>query len=213
MAKGPTNKASAKGQKSITSFFGGGKKASASSSSKAKSRTSRAQGTSSEGEDDEQRDDNEYQENVEEPEDQEGLEDPGEESDAEMADTTVTKKAKGISIESSDLPPIHHIPTIFSDLVGRFPQIKSVAQQLQGRKLRVATMCSGTESPLLALDLICRSISELYGLKLEVEHVFSCEIEPFKQAYIERNFKPPLLFRDVCELGETHAYVHISDNI
>ena len=26
-------------------------------------------------------------------------------------------------------------------------------------------------------------------------HVFSCEIEPFKQAYIERNFAPPILFR------------------
>lgn len=68
-------------------------------------------------------------------------------------------------------------------------------------------MCSGTESPLLALELIQKSIIEQHGLALEVEHVFSCEIEPFKQAYIERNFQPPLLFRDVCELGNEEAYV------
>jgi hypothetical protein len=68
-------------------------------------------------------------------------------------------------------------------------------------------MCSGTESPLLALELIQKSIMEQHGLVLEIEHVFSCEIEPFKQAYIERNFHPPLLFRDVCELGDEEAYV------
>jgi hypothetical protein len=38
-----------------------------------------------------------------------------------------------------------------------------------------------------------------------VEHVFSCEIEPYKQAYIERNFAPPILFRDVRELGGAKA--------
>jgi site-specific DNA-cytosine methylase len=54
---------------------------------------------------------------------------------------------------------------------------------------------------------------------LQVEHVFSCEIEPFKQAYIERNFHPPVLFRDIRELGETHAYtaygalVPVPDNV
>jgi hypothetical protein len=96
---------------------------------------------------------------------------------------------------------------MFADLVGRIPQIKEVAERIKGRKLRVATMCSGTESPLLALELICGAILDQYDVALNVEHVFSCEIEPFKQAYIERNFHPPILFRDVCELGETHAYV------
>jgi hypothetical protein len=111
---------------------------------------------------------------------------------------------KGIAM---DLPPIHDIPAIFYDLVSRVPAIKGVAEHVKGRKLRVATMCSGTESPLLALDLICQSLYEQYEIKLDVEHIFSCEIEPFKQAYIERNFHPPLLFRDVCELGKGWAYV------
>ncbi|KAF8448928.1 hypothetical protein L210DRAFT_846955 [Boletus edulis BED1] len=94
---------------------------------------------------------------------------------------------------------------MFSDLVSRIPQIKGVAERVRGRKLRIATMCSGTESPLLALELICQSMKEQYSIPLEFEHVFSCEIEPFKQAYIERNFRPPLLFRDVCELGDKEA--------
>jgi len=38
-----------------------------------------------------------------------------------------------------------------------------------------------------------------YG-NLKVEYIFSAEIEAFKQAYIERNFHPNLLFRDITEL-------------
>jgi len=110
-------------------------------------------------------------------------------------------------IESSNLPPINEVPAMFRDLVTRLPDILDVAEYIKGRKLRVATMCSGTESPLLALDLIGQVIQEQHGIPLQFEHVFSCEIEPFKQAYIERNFQPPLLFRDVCELGEPRACV------
>ncbi|KAL4243643.1 hypothetical protein ABKN59_011208 [Abortiporus biennis] len=131
-------------------------------------------------------------------------------------DAPSTKRAKGKSSEkgkekdngyliNSDLPPIHDISAIFSDLVQRIPKIKPVAEYLSGRKLRVATMCSGTESPLLALELIRRSMLEHYNIGFDFQHVFSCEIEPFKQAYIERNFSPPLLFRDVCELGDPTA--------
>ncbi|KIK50592.1 hypothetical protein GYMLUDRAFT_51100 [Collybiopsis luxurians FD-317 M1] len=107
---------------------------------------------------------------------------------------------------STHLPPLNDLSDIFHDLVGRTPGIKDVALRLSGRKLRVATMCSGTESPLLALEFIQQFTESLYGVKLDVEHVFSCEIEPFKQAYIERNFHPPKLFRDVCELGAEEAH-------
>ncbi|EPQ56257.1 hypothetical protein GLOTRDRAFT_115584 [Gloeophyllum trabeum ATCC 11539] len=106
---------------------------------------------------------------------------------------------------ASDLPPISDIRAMFSDLVSHIPDIQKVAKRIQGRTLRVATMCSGTESPLLALEMICEAIQEQYRVTLKIEHVFSCEIEPFKQAYIERNFRPPILFRDVCELSEDYA--------
>lgn len=103
-------------------------------------------------------------------------------------------------------PPISDLGDIFADIVRRTPEVESLAKTLQGRPLRVATMCSGTESPLLALRLMSRAIKERHGIAIEIEHVFSCEIEPYKQAYIERNFAPPILFRDVCELGQDQAH-------
>lgn len=103
------------------------------------------------------------------------------------------------------LAPLSTMPEIFRDIVRRNPELKSVAEAFKGRKFRVATMCSGTESPLLALQLICEAMKDILDVNLEVDHVFSCEIEPFKQAYIERNFHPPILFRDVTELGGGEA--------
>lgn len=126
-----------------------------------------------------------------------------------MKQTTLPNQLKLPNSEqhktASDLPPLHDIGLMFEDIVKSLPQVQDLAEHLGKRKLRVATMCSGTESPLLALGLISRAIKRIYGKTLEVEHVFSCEIEPFKQAYIERNFQPPILFRDVCELGEEEA--------
>jgi hypothetical protein len=119
---------------------------------------------------------------------------------------TSSKKDKYTSPEDSTLPPISRLPDIFLDIVSRLSEVKTLAEHIKGRTLRVATMCSGTESPLLALNLISRAMTEKYGTTIDVEHVFSCEIVPFKQAYIERNFQPPLLFRDVCELGDDYAY-------
>jgi len=176
-------KATSKNQKSITSFFGRGDKKPAVKKAGKSARKTDDESSAEEAEDD------------------------AEPEVSDEDDSPARYSKTDGKIESSSLPPLHHIPTMFSDLVSRIPQIKGVAERVKGRKLRIATMCSGTESPLLALELICQSVREQYGIPLEFEHVFSCEIEPFKQAYIERNFRPPLLFRDVCELGDSEAYV------
>ncbi|OCF44062.1 DNA repair protein Rad8 [Kwoniella heveanensis CBS 569] len=105
-----------------------------------------------------------------------------------------------------NLPPMNDIEVMFDHLVSRMPDVVKLVKQLNGRKLRVATMCSGTESPLLALNMIAKAIKAQHGQTLSFDHVFSCEIEPFKQAYIERNFAPPILFRDVTELGKKKAH-------
>lgn len=76
------------------------------------------------------------------------------------------------------LPPISDISDIFLDLTGKALRateggpvlvkskakgqkpatvthdLNDVLKHINGRKLRVATMCSGTESPILALQLI-----------------------------------------------------------
>ncbi|KAG6836770.1 hypothetical protein H0H93_003548 [Arthromyces matolae] len=176
MAKAKPAQTRAKGQTSIHSFFGGGKPKKDLSNEPA-----------------------ENQDNNDEEDSDDDVEIP----DAPQA---VKKGNKASAPDASDLPPINDIPSMFSDLVSRIEEIKGVAEHVAGRKLRVATMCSGTESPLLALELIQQAILDHYGIQLDIEHVFSCEIEPFKQAYIERNFHPPILFRDVCELGDDEAH-------
>ena len=105
---------------------------------------------------------------------------------------------------AEELPAIRDVQGMFTDMVKKLPELQGLIKAL-GRPIRVATMCSGTESPLLALDKIGNATQIEYGQKLGVDHVFSCEIEPFKQAYIERNFAPPILFRDIRELDGDQA--------
>lgn len=72
--------------------------------------------------------------------------------------------------------------------------------------LVVATVCSGTEAPLTALSLFKDAARNLFiDQILTYEHQFSCEIEPFKQAFIRRNHGPPIIFRNVVELGASGA--------
>lgn len=102
------------------------------------------------------------------------------------------------------LPPLFEISDIFDDLTRNALELglDKALKRLHRRPLRVATMCSGTESPLLALDMIRESLKGSSKLGIEIEHLFSAEIVPFKQAYIERNFKPPIIFRDITELTQ-----------
>jgi len=127
--------------------------------------------------------------------------------DEEEEDDGIGLNRNKTHADDMKLAPLSTMPEIFHDIVRRNPELKNVAEAFKGRKFRVATMCSGTESPLLALQLICEAMKDILGADLQVDHVFSCEIEPFKQAYIERNFHPPILFRDVTELGGEEAYV------
>jgi hypothetical protein len=128
------------------------------------------------------------------------------------------EKSKWTEEEIAELPVLTKPQEMFDEMVAQAEarastkgsaleghSLAELAQRLEGRKLRVATMCSGTESPVLALDMISKSLFKQCGVQLEMDHVFSCEIEPFKQAYIERNFAPPTLFRDIRELDGEQA--------
>ncbi|KAJ3007556.1 UNVERIFIED_CONTAM: hypothetical protein HDU68_003463, partial [Siphonaria sp. JEL0065] len=113
----------------------------------------------------------------------------------------------------AELEPINKLDEMFADMITRVPKLYETVKTLSSERppLRLATMCSGTESPLLAIKLIGDALSAKLGVPnvLKIHHVFSCEIEPFKQAYIDRNFSPPILFRDVrqlCNETATNAY-------
>ena len=102
--------------------------------------------------------------------------------------------------KAKELPEITEPQDMFDDMVSKVPQVKRLAERLGSRPIRVATMCSGTEAPILALEMISKAAKKKHGVSIGVESVFSCEIEEYKQAYIERNFAPPILFRDAEQL-------------
>ncbi|KAH7091264.1 hypothetical protein FB567DRAFT_269948 [Paraphoma chrysanthemicola] len=114
------------------------------------------------------------------------------------------RAGKGIDF---DLPPIDNIEDIFRDLATKAVDLglANALGRLKGRPINVTTMCSGTESPLLALDLLSKGLEKAGQAPIKVNHHFSAEIEVFKQSYIERNFAPPRLFRDVRDFSRENA--------
>jgi hypothetical protein len=68
--------------------------------------------------------------------------------------------------------------------------------------LRLATACSGTDAPALALQIVTEQMEKRgMGDVFHFAHQFSCENEPFKQAYLVRNFDS-LLFPDIARLAD-----------
>ncbi|KAF1931765.1 uncharacterized protein M421DRAFT_90003 [Didymella exigua CBS 183.55] len=111
------------------------------------------------------------------------------------------KQGKGLDLS---LPPLNNIRDITADMTSKAIKLglSEVLQSLDGRSINVATMCSGTESPLLFLQMLSEALDARGEAPLRLKHHFSAEIDATKQAYIERNFHPPILFRDVRQLGD-----------
>ena len=70
--------------------------------------------------------------------------------------------------------------------------------------VHLQTVCSGTDAPAIALSIASKALAA-EGVHLQVRHEMSCEKEPFKQAYIARNFPGVPVFSDVVELAERAA--------
>lgn len=108
------------------------------------------------------------------------------------------KRSNRISGLDPGRPPISTIDGIFDDIAINATKL-GLREALPPSALRIATMCSGTEAPLLGMTLMQQALRRQGETSFEVSHIFSAEIEHYKQAYIERNFSPSLLFRDVTE--------------
>ncbi|GFF29000.1 DNA repair protein RAD5 [Aspergillus udagawae] len=108
---------------------------------------------------------------------------------------------------ASHLPPLYKLEDIYEHMTKRALELNfdDVLSHLGSRPLRIVTMCSGTESPLLALEMVQNVLRKNFGKPFQFRHLFSAEIVPFKQAYIERNFHPRFLFRDVKQLKDRFA--------
>jgi hypothetical protein len=78
--------------------------------------------------------------------------------------------------------------------------------------IELQTACSGTDAPSIALGLIKESYDKMRpGNAFQYNHSISCEIEPFKQAYLARNFgsskadggESLKIFPDITKLSAT----------
>ncbi|KIW15758.1 hypothetical protein PV08_05808 [Exophiala spinifera] len=98
-------------------------------------------------------------------------------------------------------PPLHDIDQIFLDMAEKAltRHFDEACRTFEEQALKIFTLCSGTDSPVVATSLISRALRQLCVNNFNVNHVGSCEIEPVKQAFLERNFHPSVLFRDVTE--------------
>jgi hypothetical protein len=69
--------------------------------------------------------------------------------------------------------------------------------------VKLGTACSGTDAPALALTLIKEQWEQRSGLQsagdFAFTHEFSCENDPFKQAYLARNFDSTL-YPDIAKM-------------
>jgi hypothetical protein len=121
---------------------------------------------------------------------------------AEAAPGKQAQNQKGIA---RDLLPMTSVSDMFYDMLGKAKELNGQFGEGETFALTVATVCSGTDAPLTALNLIQEAARD-YGQELLVyQHQFSCEVEPFKQAFIRRNHDPPVIFRNVIELGADGA--------
>ncbi|KAF7908585.1 uncharacterized protein EAF01_004340 [Botrytis porri] len=104
---------------------------------------------------------------------------------------------------NSSLPPLTTATEFLEGLIDKLLAggFGNVMKHLNGRPLRVATACSGTEAPIMFLKSFSEGLRKR-GYQFEIEHVFSCEIDPAKQSYIRRNFPDVPIFRDITEVFE-----------
>jgi len=177
---------------------------------------SKDEGEESGGEDDGQVDDGKVNDD-----DEIDAGDPDGKNPEGQAVEAVSGKNTNIDLASS---PRSDIKVIFQHMIEKvlkeddedFEPFRKMIEAFKSQKrtLRLATMFSGTESPLLALDMINEALEAQPEVKfkpIHYSHEFSAEIEPFKQAYIEANFKPRYLFRNALEVANGVAATVLGD--
>lgn len=170
------------------------------------------EGWDPEGDEESVVDDDEFEVDVQSSADEDADENDDDSVDVEPEPTSVSrrrpqlppKQGKGLDL---NLPPLDNIRDITADMTSKALELglSEVLGGLKERSINIATMCSGTESPLLFLQMLAEALDARGETPLRVKHHFSAEIDATKQAYIERNFHPPILFRDVRQLGDEDA--------
>lgn len=93
---------------------------------------------------------------------------------------------------------------IFIDLTERAVTdcgLETALEAFRGRTLQVATMCSGTDAPIIGLRGVQASLATLRKPGFQMRHCYSAEINPLKQNLIAVNTDAEHIFRDVTEMA------------
>ncbi len=77
--------------------------------------------------------------------------------------------------------------------------VATCAKQGDGHEIRSASMCSGTDSPVLVWDALAAALSNTLGFGVSFRHVFSVEKDRAKQDFLVEMF--PFLFDDVINVA------------
>ena len=70
----------------------------------------------------------------------------------------------------------------------------------------VASACSGTDIGVICLEVVLAMICGLVGISARVAHVFACEKNPLKRAFLQSQFSPTKMFADAAQLGQRMAW-------
>ena len=98
---------------------------------------------------------------------------------------------------------------------GRRMLLSSLRKRRSG-VIRVGTACSGTDVAIVGIAKITKALNDLFDLPvpLQIQHEFSCEVDPFKQNFIRRNFTSlSRLYPDVTKLGSTTSLNLVSGEV
>jgi len=106
---------------------------------------------------------------------------------------------------ASDVPGmVRRLVAVLSD-----GEVAALSRKWSASPLRVATVCSGTDAPILGLDMLRDALYARSGRhKIGIEHVFSCEKVKFKRDFVAATTRPALLFQDVTEVAQGEGMCH-----
>lgn len=68
--------------------------------------------------------------------------------------------------------------------------------------IRVGTVCSGTDAPIHVMEMFSMFKDEEGNPIFQISNEFACEIEWWKQSFLNRNSKPKLLFMDARDFAQ-----------
>ena len=106
---------------------------------------------------------------------------------------------------------LENLAAVFLDTLNPEELLRFCAGLERYEEWPVGTICSGSESPLLAFNGFAAALARKTSVRFDVQHRFSCEICEEKRKWIAALFPGSLIFNDAMELPNGEAHTHEGD--